>query len=431
MLKFNFENSSITEEAMKEYSQMVSKIHKDLHKKANNEKEFLGWLELPTNYDKEEFTRIKKAAKKIQRDSDVLIVIGIGGSYLGARAVIDSLTHTFYNGMPNEKTPQIVYAGNNLSPVYMNDLLEFVAGKDISVNVISKSGTTTEPAIAFRIFRDVLETKYGVKEARKRIYVTTDKQKGALKTLADEEKYETFVIPDNVGGRFSVLTAVGLLPIAAAGINIDKLMAGAKGAQDKYSDSNLKYNDCYKYAVIRNMLYNSGKNIEILANYEPKLHYFTEWWKQLYGESEGKDKKGIFPAGVDLTTDLHSMGQYIQDGRRELMETVLKIGQNSSEITIQADDQNLDGLNYLAGKNLGYVNNKAMEGTIKAHVTGNVPNMQIEIDKLDEENIGELIYFFEKAVAMSGNLLGVNPFNQPGVEEYKKNMFHLLEKPGY
>ena len=333
--------------------------------------------------------------------------------------------------MPNEKTPQIVYAGSNLSPVYMNDLLEFVAGKDISVNVISKSGTTTEPAIAFRIFRDVLETKYGVKEARKRIYVTTDKQKGALKTLADEEKYETFVIPDNVGGRFSVLTAVGLLPRAAAGINIDKLMAGAKEAQDKYSDSNLKYNDCYKYAVIRNMLYNSGKNIEILANYEPKLHYFTEWWKQLYGESEGKDKKGIFPAGVDLTTDLHSMGQYIQDGRRDLMETVLKIGQNSSEITIQADDQNLDGLNYLAGKNLGYVNNKAMEGTIKAHVTGNVPNMQIEIDKLDEENMGQLIYFFEKAVAMSGNLLGVNPFNQPGVEEYKKNMFHLLEKPGY
>ena len=431
MVKFNFENSSITEDAMNEYSQMVSKIHKDLHKKANDEKEFLGWVELPTNYDKEEFARIKKAAKKIQRDSDVLVVIGIGGSYLGARAVIDSLTHSFYNGMSHEKTPQIVYAGNNLSPVYMNDLLEFVAGKDISVNVISKSGTTTEPAIAFRIFREVLETKYGAKEARKRIYVTTDKQKGALKTLADEEKYETFVIPDNIGGRFSVLTAVGLLPIAAAGINIDKLMEGARIAQEKYSDANLKYNDCYKYAVIRNMLYNSGKNIEILANYEPKLHYITEWWKQLYGESEGKDKKGIFPAGVDLTTDLHSMGQYIQDGKRDLIETVLKIGKNESEITIQADDQNLDGLNYLAGKNLGYVNNKAMEGTIQAHVTGNVPNLQVEIDKLDEENIGQLIYFFEKAVAMSGKILGVNPFNQPGVEEYKKNMFHLLEKPGY
>ena len=433
MVKFNFENSSITEEAMNEYSQMVSTIHKDLHKKANDEKEFLGWVELPTNYDKEEFTRIKKAAKKIQRDSDVLVVIGIGGSYLGARAVIDSLTHSFYNGMPEEKrkTPQIVYAGNNLSPVYMNDLLEFVAGKDISVNVISKSGTTTEPAIAFRIFREVLETKYGAKEARKRIYVTTDKQKGALKTLADEEKYETFVIPDNIGGRFSVLTAVGLLPIAAAGINIDKLMEGARIAQEKYSDANLKYNDCYKYAVIRNMLYNSGKNIEILANYEPKLHYITEWWKQLYGESEGKDKKGIFPAGVDLTTDLHSMGQYIQDGKRDLIETVLKVGKNESEITIQTDDQNLDGLNYLAGKKLGYVNNKAMEGTIQAHVTGNVPNLQVEIDKLDEENIGQLIYFFEKAVAMSGKILGVNPFNQPGVEEYKKNMFHLLEKPGY
>ena len=431
MVKFNYENSSIEEKAMMEYSQMVTKVHKELHKKANDEKEFLGWIELPTNYDKEEFDRIKKAAKKIQRDSDILVVIGIGGSYLGARAVIDSLTHTFYNGMPHEKTPQIVYAGNNLSPVYMNDLLEFVAEKDISVNVISKSGTTTEPAIAFRIFREVLETKYGVKEARKRIYVTTDKQKGALKTLANEEKYETFVIPDNIGGRFSVLTAVGLLPIAAAGIDIDKLMKGAKDAQEKYSDSNLKYNDCYKYAVLRNMLYNSGKNIEILANYEPKLHYFTEWWKQLFGESEGKDKKGIFPAGVDLTTDLHSMGQYIQDGRRELIETVLKINKNASEIKIQPDDQNLDGLNYLAGKTLGYVNNKAMEGTIQAHVTGNVPNFQIEIDKLDEENIGQLIYFFEKAVAMSGNLLGVNPFNQPGVEEYKKNMFHLLEKPGY
>ena len=431
MVKFNYENSSIEEKAMMEYSQMVTKVHKELHKKANDEKEFLGWIELPTNYDKEEFDRIKKAAKKIQKDSDILVVIGIGGSYLGARAVIDSLTHTFYNGMPHEKTPQIVYAGNNLSPVYMNDLLEFVAGKDISVNVISKSGTTTEPAIAFRIFREVLETKYGVKEARKRIYVTTDKQKGALKTLANEEKYETFVIPDNIGGRFSVLTAVGLLPIAAAGIDIDKLMKGAKDAQEKYSDSNLKYNDCYKYAVLRNMLYNSGKNIEILANYEPKLHYFTEWWKQLFGESEGKDKKGIFPVGVDLTTDLHSMGQYIQDGRRELIETVLKINKNASEIKIQPDDQNLDGLNYLAGKTLGYVNNKAMEGTIQAHVTGNVPNFQIEIDKLDEENIGQLIYFFEKAVAMSGNLLGVNPFNQPGVEEYKKNMFHLLEKPGY
>lgn len=433
MIKFNFENSSIEEKVINEYSEEVARIHEDLHNKANDEKEFLGWIELPTNYDKEEFARIKKAASKIQKDSDVLVVIGIGGSYLGARAVIDSLSHTFYNNMPEEKRkyPQIVYAGNNLSPVYMNDLLEFVSDKDISVNVISKSGTTTEPAIAFRIFRDVLETKYGVEEARKRIYVTTDKTRGALKTLANEEKYETFVIPDNVGGRFSVLTAVGLLPIATAGINIDKLMNGAKMAQDKYADPNLKYNDCYKYAVARNLLYNSGKTIEILANYEPKLHYITEWWKQLYGESEGKDLKGIFPAGVDLTTDLHSIGQYIQDGRRDLIETVLKVGTNSSEMTIQPDDRNLDGLNYLQGKTLGYVNNKAMEGTVLAHVSGNVPNFMIEIERIDEENIGELIYFFEKACAISGTILGVNPFNQPGVEEYKKNMFRLLEKPGY
>ena len=431
MIKLNLENSSLQENVINEYSEKVAKIHENLHAKANDEKEFLGWIELPTNYDKEEFERIKKAAKKIQNDSDVLVVIGIGGSYLGARAVIDALTHTFHSQMKERKNPVIVYAGHNLSPVYMNELLEYVADKDISINVISKSGTTTEPAIAFRIFREVLETKYGVEEARKRIYVTTDKQKGALKTLADNEKYEKFVIPDNIGGRFSVLTAVGLLPIAAAGIDIDKLMKGAKIAQDKYSEPDVKYNECYKYAVARNLLYRSGKTIEILANYEPKLHYMTEWWKQLYGESEGKDLKGIFPAGVDLTTDLHSMGQYIQDGRRELMETVLKIGTNASEITIQPDDQNLDGLNYLAGKTVGYVNSKAMEGTVLAHVTGNVPNMMIEMDKLDEENLGQVIYFFEKACAISGSMLGVNPFNQPGVEEYKKNMFRLLEKPGY
>ncbi len=433
MLKFNYENSSITDEMINKYSEEVEKIHYALHEKANDEKEFVGWIELPTNYDKNEFDRIKKAAKKIQKDSDVLVVIGIGGSYLGARAVIDGITHSFHNAMPEGKRtmPQIVYAGNNLSPVYMNDLLEFVADKDISINVISKSGTTTEPAIAFRIFREVLETKYGVDEARKRIYVTTDKQRGALKTLSNEEKYETFVIPDNIGGRFSVLTAVGLLPIATAGVDIDKLMKGAKQAQDKYNEPNVKYNDCYKYAVARNLLYNSGKTTEILANYEPKLHYMTEWWKQLYGESEGKDLKGIFPAGVDLTTDLHSMGQYIQDGKRNLMETVLKIKNNASDIVIQSDDQNLDGLNYLAGKTVGYVNEKAMEGTVLAHVTGNVPNFMIEIEQLDEENLGELIYFFEKACAMSGSILGVNPFNQPGVEEYKKNMFKLLEKPGY
>ncbi len=433
MIKFNFRNSSIRENLFQQYAEKIATIHEDIHQKANQEKEFLGWVELPTNFDKHEFERIKKAAEKIRQDAQVLIVIGIGGSYLGARAVIEALTNSFYNlqSSNKRKTPQIFYVGNNISSVYVNDLLDLIEGKDICVNVISKSGTTTEPAIAFRIFREVLETKYGVKEARKRIYVTTDKEKGALKTLADKEKYETFVIPDNIGGRFSVLTAVGLLPIATAGVDIEKLMLGAKLAQDKYNDSEVKYNECYQYALVRNLLYQSGKNIEVLANYEPKLHYFTEWWKQLYGESEGKDKKGIFPAGIDLTTDLHSMGQYMQDGERNLMETVLKINENSSEITIQMDDQNLDGLNYLAGKQLGYVNAKAMEGTIQAHVNGNVPNLLIEIEKLDEENIGELIYFFEKAVAMSGYLLGVNPFNQPGVEEYKKNMFHLLEKPGY
>ena len=433
MIKFHFNHSSIQEKVFQEYSQEVAQIHNNLNKNANKEDQFLGWLELPTNFDKVEFERIKKSAEKIQKDSDVLIVIGIGGSYLGARAVIEALTNSFYNlqTTSKRKTPQILYVGNNISPVYINDLLDFIADKNVSINVISKSGTTTEPAISFRIFREVLETKYGAKEAQKRIYVTTDKEKGALKTLATKEKYVTFVIPDNIGGRFSVLTAVGLLPIAVAGIDIDKLMLGAKNAQDKYNDPEIKYNDCYKYALIRNLLYQSGKTIEILANYEPKLHYFTEWWKQLYGESEGKDKKGIFPAGVDLTTDLHSMGQYIQDGQRNLMETVLKIHTNSSEITVQPDDQNLDGLNYLAGKELGYINSKAMEGTIQAHVNGNVPNLLIEIEKLDEENIGELLYFFEKAVAMSGYLLGVNPFNQPGVEEYKRNMFKLLEKPGY
>ena len=431
MLKFNYDNSGIKDDQIMKYSSQVAKLHNDLMSKVNDEKEFLGWVNWPTDYDKREFDRIKKAAQKIQKDSDILVVIGIGGSYLGARAVIDSLTHTFYSQMEGIKTPKIVYAGNNLSSVYLNDLLELVAGKDISVNVISKSGTTTEPAIAFRVFRDVLETKYGVAEARKRIYVTTDKERGALKTLSDNERYETFVIPDNIGGRFSVLTAVGLLPIAAAGVDIDKLMEGARNAQKNYSDSDLKYNDAYKYAIIRNMLYAGGKRIEVLANYEPKLHYISEWWKQLYGESEGKDKKGIFPASIDLTTDLHSMGQYMQDGVRNLIETVIKIQNPSSDLTIQMDDTNLDGLNYLAGKTVDYVNSKAMEGTIKAHVTGQVPVMQITLDKLDEENIGELIYFFEKAVAMSGSILGVNPFNQPGVEEYKRNMFELLEKPGY
>ncbi len=432
-IKLNLENSKINQEEILEYKDQVEKIHKELHQRANDEKDFVGWLELPTNYDQKEFSKIKQAAEKIQKEADILVVIGIGGSYLGARAVIESLTSSFYNMLPEEqrKYPQIIYVGNNLSPNYLNELIEYIGNKDFSVNVISKSGTTTEPAVAFRIFREILENKYGIDEARSRIYATTDKEKGALKTLANNEGYETFIVPDNIGGRYSVLTAVGLLPIAVAGIDIDKLMEGAKIGQERYNDSNLKYNECYQYAVARNILYKENKKIEILVNYEPKMHYFTEWWKQLFGESEGKEQKGIFPAGVDFTTDLHSMGQYIQEGERNLIETVVTIEKPNTDIKLNPDDDNLDGLNYLAGKGLDYVNKKAMEGTIKAHVTGNVPNIQISMEKLDEANLGELIYFFEKACAVSGMILGVNPFNQPGVEEYKKNMFKLLEKPGY
>ena len=433
MIKLNLENAKIDEKEIMKYKSQVENIHKDLHRRAGDEDDFVGWLELPTNYDKEEFERIKKAAEKIRKESDVLLVIGIGGSYLGARAVIDALNSSFVNLQKEEKRkyPMIFYVGNNLSPNYINELIEILEDKDFSVNVISKSGTTTEPAIAFRIFREILENKYGIDEARSRIYVTTDKERGALKTLSEMEGYERFIVPDNVGGRYSVLSAVGLLPIATAGVDIDKLMNGARIAQEKYSDSDLKYNECYRYAIARNILYKSDKLIEVLVNYEPKLHYFTEWWKQLYGESEGKDRKGIFPAGVDYTTDLHSMGQYVQDGRRNLFETVINVKKPNLNIRLNADDDNLDGLNYLAGKDLDYVNKKAMEGTVEAHVSGGVPNIMITIDELNEENIGELIYFFELSCGISGNILGVNPFNQPGVEEYKKNMFRLLEKPGY
>ena len=432
-IKIDFEKIGIDKKEIMKNKEKVENIHKDLHARASRMDDFVGWLDLPTNYDKKEFKRILSAAKRINKDSDILLVIGIGGSYLGARAVIESLTNTFDNMLTEEKRkhPQILYVGNNLSPNYINDLIELLGTKDFSVNVISKSGTTTEPAIAFRIFREMLENRYGIEEARSRIYVTTDKERGALKTLANSEGYETFVIPDNVGGRYSVLTPVGLLPIAVAGIDIDRLMEGARTAQEKYEDSNLKYNACYQYAVVRNILYKLYKNTEILVNYEPKMHYFTEWWKQLYGESEGKDQLGIFPAGVDFTTDLHSMGQYIQEGRRNLFETVIRIEKSESDITIQEEEDNLDGLNYLAGKGLDYVNKKAMEGTIEAHVSGDVPNIVIEMPALKEETIGHLIYFFEKACAMSGMILGVNPFNQPGVEKYKKNMFRLLEKPGY
>jgi len=432
-IKVNFKNAKVLEKSVMQYADKVAEIHQELHEKSKNKKEFLGWLNLPTNYDKKEFEKIKKAAQKIQEDSDILLVIGIGGSYLGARAVIESLTNTFYNLLDRDvrKTPQILYVGNNLSPNYMNDLIDLIGNKDISINVISKSGTTTEPAIAFRIFRELLENKYGLKEAKKRIYVTTDSKKGALKTLSAKEKYTTFVIPDNVGGRYSVLTAVGLLPIATAGIDIDKLMNGARIAQDKYADENLKYNECYKYAVMRNVLYEKEKNIELLVTYEPKLHYMIEWWKQLFGESEGKEGKGIYPSGAEFTTDLHSLGQYIQEGRRNLFETVIDIKHTESDLKIAHDEDDLDGLNYIEGKSLDYVNKKAMEGTIAAHVEGDVPNILITMDKLDAETLGHLIYFFELACAMSGKILDVNPFDQPGVEKYKTNMFKLLGKPGY
>ena len=430
MIKVDFSNTGIPVKDVQKYGEKVTKICEEFQANKNDEKEFLGWLELPTNYDKEEFERIKKAAKQIQSDSEILVVIGIGGSYLGARAVIEALSNTFAN-YGKQEMPRIIYAGNNMSPRYLRDLIDFISEKDFSLNVISKSGTTTEPGIAFRVLREVIENKYGIEEAKKRIYVTTDKERGALKTLANEEGYESFIIPDNVGGRYSVLTPVGLLPIAVAGIDIDKLMNGARLAQTKYSDTNIKYNECFQYAVTRNLLYEDEKNIEILVNYEPKLHYITEWWKQLYGESEGKEQKGIFPAGVDFTTDLHSMGQYIQEGRRNLFETVINIENAEDDITMKADEDNLDGLNYLEGKGLDYINKKAMEGTVMAHTKGGVPNILINVEKLDEENIGELIYFFELACAMSGRILEVNPFNQPGVEEYKKNMFKLLGKPGY
>ena len=429
-IKLEIENSGINLKEIMKYKEEVEQIHEELHSKANDENEFLGWLNLPSSYDKKEFEKIQKCANKIKKDSEILVVIGIGGSYLGARAVIESLTHTFYNMLNKEqrKFPQILYVGNNISGTYLEDLIDLIGDRDLSVNVISKSGTTTEPAIAFRVFREFLENKYGVKEARKRIYVTTDKEKGALRKLAKQEGYETFVIPDNVGGRYSVLTPVGLLPIQAAGININKLMEGAKIAEEKYSDIDIKYNDCYKYAVIRNILYKQEKNIEILETYEPKMHYIIEWWKQLFGESEGKDQKGIYPSGAEFTTDLHSMGQYIQEGRRCLFETVINIEKTNSTLTINPDDDNLDGLNYISGKTLDFVNKKAMERTILAHVNGGVPNIKINMDKLDEETIGHLLYFFELACAMSGKLLGVNPFNQPGVEKYKSEMYRLLGK---
>ena len=403
----------------------VEACHEMLHNKTGEGADFTGWVDLPVNYDKEEFERIKVAADKIRRQADVLIVIGIGGSYLGAKSVIEMFKDPFRRTTKTE----VIFLGQNISAEYMSSLLHYIVDKDVAVNVISKSGTTTEPAIAFRIIKDFMERKYGKEYAKTRIYVTTDKEKGAMRLLASTEEYETFVIPDDIGGRYSVLTPVGLLPIAVAEIDIDALMEGAALAREKYSVK--EDNDCYKYAVYRNALYKIGKKIEILVNYEPCMHYFTEWWKQLYGESEGKDHKGVFPAGVDFTTDLHSMGQYIQDGRRDLFETVIKINKQRSDIVVKEDPMDLDGLNYLAGKSMNEINEKALMGTVIAHYDGNAPSIILSIDEINERNIGELIYFFEKACGISGYLLGVNPFNQPGVEEYKKNMFALLGKPGY
>lgn len=423
-------NSFIGEAEYAGVEAQVKAAHTALHNGTGLGNDFIGWVDLPTNYDKEEFDRIKKAAEKIKKDTDVFVVIGIGGSYLGARAAIEFLTSQNYNALAKD-TPQIYYAGNSISSSALADIIELCEGKDVSINMISKSGTTTEPAIAFRVFRDLLEKKYGKDGARERIYCTTDKARGTLKELADKEGYETFVVPDDVGGRFSVLTAVGLLPIAVSGADIDALMAGAKKAQDEFNNEDLYSNDCYKYAAIRNILYNKGYSTEIMVSYEPAYTMMSEWFKQLYGESEGKDKKGIFPASVIFSTDLHSLGQYIQDGRRNLFETVVLFNKCKKEITLGTDPTNVDGLNFLSGKTMGFVNQKAFEGTVLAHNDGGVPNIVLSVDEMDEANLGYLIYFFEKACAISGYMLGVNPFNQPGVESYKKNMFALLGKPGY
>ena len=437
MGKISFDYSKaagfISEEEVSYMSKLVADAKELLVSREGAGNDFLGWIDLPVDYDKDEFARIKKAAERIQSDSEVLVVIGIGGSYLGARAAIEFLRHGFYNNLPKEvrKTPEIYYAGNSISGTYLKGLVDVIGDRDFSVNIISKSGTTTEPAIAFRVFKDMLEKKYGKEGAAKRIYATTDKAKGALKNLATEEGYETFAVPDDVGGRFSVLTAVGLLPIAVSGADIDKLMEGAAEGRKLALEQDFAQNDSLQYAAIRNILLRKGKAVEVLADYEPSLHYVAEWWKQLYGESEGKDQKGLFPASVDFTTDLHSMGQFIQDGSRVMFETVLNVETSRETVVINEEPVDLDGLNYLAGKDMDFVNKSAMNGTILAHTDGNVPNLMVRIPEQNEFYLGELFYFFEFAVGISGYLLGVNPFNQPGVESYKKNMFALLGKPGY
>lgn len=425
--------SFISEEEIGYMKKLTLDAKETLVSKTGAGNDFLGWIDLPVDYDKEEFARIKAAAKKIQSDSDVLLVIGIGGSYLGARAAIEFLSHSFYNVLDKSvrKTPEIYFCGNSISSTYLKHLMDVVGDRDFSINMISKSGTTTEPAIAFRVFKEKLEAKYGKKGAAERIYATTDKAKGSLKHLSDEEGYETFVVPDDVGGRFSVLTAVGLLPIAVSGADIDKLMEGAASGRKRALENDFEENDALQYAALRNILLRKGKSVEILANYEPAVHYVSEWWKQLFGESEGKDNKGLFPASVDLTTDLHSMGQFIQDGSRVMFETVINIDTPREELTIGEEPVDLDGLNYLAGKTVDFVNKSAMNGTILAHTDGQVPNFMVTVPEVNEFYLGELFYFFEFACGVSGYLLGVNPFNQPGVESYKKNMFALLGKPGY
>ena len=430
---YQFAKNFFNEDELKQIKPYVELANEVLTSKTGAGNDFLGWVDLPETYDKDEFARIKKAAEKIKNDSEVLVVIGIGGSYLGAKAAIEFLSHSFYNNLPKDKrkTPEIYFAGTNMSGVYLQHLIEVVGDRDFSVNVISKSGTTTEPAIAFRVFKKILEEKYGKEEAAKRIYATTDKAKGALKTLATAEGYETFVVPDNVGGRFSVLTAVGLLPIAAAGIDIDDLMAGAKDAMNDFTNKNMDENQALQYAAVRNILHRKGKDLELMVNYEPRVHYLAEWWKQLFGESEGKEGKGLYPTSADFSADLHSLGQYIQQGQRLFFETVVSIGKPEVEFVIENDKENLDGLNFIAGKTLDYVNKKATDGVILAHVDGNVPNLGINIPEVTPYHLGYTFYFFEKACGVSGYLLGVNPFDQPGVEAYKKNMFALLGKPGY
>jgi len=426
-------NSFVSTQELEAMKSLVKTAHILLHEKRGAGNEFLGWLDLPEKYDREEFALIEKSAAQIKEQADILIVIGIGGSYLGARAVIELLGSCFYNNLSKEKrkNPQIYFAGNNLSSSYLTKLMHLTEGKEIALNVVSKSGTTTEPALAFRFWKQLLEKKYGKKEAGKRIYVTTDQKHGVLKKLAQVEGYTSFVIPDDIGGRYSVLTAVGLLPIAVAGGNIRSLLQGALSAQNEYSNCSLKDNACYQYAAMRNILARKGKDIELLVNYEPDFLFFAEWWKQLFGESEGKDGKGIFPAAVNFSTDLHSMGQYIQEGRRNLFETIIQVEEIEEDLLIEEDPEDLDGLNFLAGKSMHFINQKALAATLFAHTDGGVPNLLIKMPQRNEYYLGNLIYFFEKSCAISGYLLGVNPFNQPGVENYKKNMFALLGKPGY